>query len=53
MCTVKKIWKPIYSPKLKNEKRYCKVFSGFETYEKRLLRGKILAKIRALLFFWA
>ena len=52
MCTVKKIFKPIFTPSLKNEKRYRKIFSGFETYEKRLLRDKILAKIGALLFFW-
>ena len=41
MCTVKKIFKPIFTPSLKNEKRYRKIFSGFKTYEKRLLRDNL------------
>ena len=52
MCTVKKYLNQSFPHNLKNEKRYRKIFSDFETNEKRLLCDKILAKIGALLFFW-
>ena len=51
MCIVKKKYvnHAIFSPKLE-KKRYRKDFSGFETHEKWLLRGKILAKSEQVYF---